>query len=57
MNISIAPKMKKNGKYTTAPGLGIHLVFSVLTVYPDLQTTNDGSHVVPESSISYPNGH
>lgn len=40
-----------------APGLGIHLVLSELTVYPDLHTTFAGSHCVPDLSIWYPNGH
>ena len=47
----------KNGKGTIVPGSGIHLVLSSLTLYPEAQTTSEGSHAVPDWSISYPNGH
>lgn len=47
----------KNGKGTIVPGSGIHFVLSELTVYPSLHTILEGSHAVPDLSISYPNCH
>jgi hypothetical protein len=47
----------KNGKGTIAPGSGMHFVSSEFNVYPSSHITFDGSHCVPEVSISYPNGH
>ena len=57
INISIKENRIRNGKYIKSPGSGIHFVLSSLIVNPSSQTNNDGTHSVPESSISYPNGH
>jgi hypothetical protein len=35
----------------------MHFVLSSFSLYPELQITKDGSHSVPESSISYPKSH
>lgn len=42
----------KKGNGTIVPGSGMHLVLSELTVYPVLHTILEGSHAVPDLSIS-----
>jgi len=54
---NIIRNMIKKGNGTIAPGFGIHFVFSSFTLYPDFHTTKEGSHFVPDSSISYPKSH
>jgi hypothetical protein len=50
-------KIIKKGNGITDPGSGIHLVLSEFTVKPGSQTTFEGSHAVPDSSIEKPNCH